>query len=247
MNVGTSIVAPAIGVIIGNALFSSCIKSILDQRKLGVGLGSLNPTPFPLIVANCVGWVAYGLCAQDNWIFWGNTPGCLIGLWTCFSAVELCGPEEKLVGRKIMYQCMGFVLLWILVGYVGVFVLKDLTKFRFLLGMTCSVVLGLFYGAPLTTLAKVVRQRDSSSLYPPLCALNFLSGAMWSLYGLFATNDPFVYGPNLVGALFGTIQLCLCVICPRRTVNEDTATDKELETVRLPKFFVKEIDLQGPI
>jgi hypothetical protein len=45
-------------------------------------------------------------------------------------------------------------------------------------------ILAIYYVAPLTSLVKVCRERDSSSLYWPLCLTNLLNGLLWFVYGL---------------------------------------------------------------
>jgi len=190
---------------------------------VGGGIGVLNPAPFPLIVANCIGWVCYGLLLKDNWIFWGNLPGILIGLWCCFGAIELCGSgdHDLVIRRRISNQIIGIALLWALVGYIGIFIKSDFQFFRLLLGGTTTVILCLMYAAPLSTLASVIRNWDSSSLYPPLSVIYFFNGSMWAVYGYFAMNDPFLYGPNLVGAVLGAVQVALVVALPRRLLNDE--------------------------
>lgn len=51
-------------------------------------------------------------------------------------------------------------------------------------GSTCVAILAIYYAAPLTSLAKVVAQRDSSSLHWPLCCMNVINGTLWFAYGM---------------------------------------------------------------
>ena len=191
---------------------------------------TLNSNNFSILslslpVANCIGWVCYGLLLKDNWIFWGNLPGVLIGLWCCFGAIELCGVggHDAVIRQRISNQVIGIALLWALVGYVGIFIKSDFQFFRLLLGGTTTAILCLMYAAPLSTLASVIRNWDSSSLYPPLSVIYLFNGSMWAVYGLLAMNDPFIYGPNLVGAVLGAVQVSLVIVLPRRLLNDDIA------------------------
>ena len=81
----------------------------------------------------------------------------------------------------------------------------------------------MFYVAPLTTLAQVVRTRDSSSLHPPLCVMNLINGTTWGSYGYFAISDPYLAAPNGIGALLGIVQCMLCVCLPRVAERERRA------------------------
>ena len=39
---------------------------------------------------------------------------------------------------------------------------------------------------------------------------------LWSVYGIFAAKDIFVYGPNVVGLTLGVIQLLLKLVFPAK-------------------------------
>jgi hypothetical protein len=58
-------------------------------------------------------------------------------------------------------------------------------------------ILLIFYSAPLSALAEVLRTRCSASLYLPFAAMNVVNGLLWTTYGL-ALGDSFIYGPNMV-------------------------------------------------
>lgn len=49
-------------------------------------LQDLNPIPFPVVVANCVAWVAYAIVCKDPYVFLANDPGLLLGLFYTLSA-----------------------------------------------------------------------------------------------------------------------------------------------------------------
>jgi solute carrier family 50 protein (sugar transporter) len=62
-------------------------------------------------------------------------------------------------------------------------------------GATAVTVLGVYYVCPLSTVAKVLKQRDSSSLYWPLSMMNVINGCLWFAYGL-AITDYFIFVPK---------------------------------------------------
>lgn len=51
-------------------------------------------------------------------------------------------------------------------------------------GSTAVAVLGIYYSAPLSSLFKVLRERDSSSIYAPLCLTNLTCAVLWFVYGM---------------------------------------------------------------
>ena len=52
--------APAVGTVCAQLMFASPMPAVLRARKEN-NLRDLNVVPFPLIVANCVGWIVYSV------------------------------------------------------------------------------------------------------------------------------------------------------------------------------------------
>jgi hypothetical protein len=82
-------------------------------------------------------------------------------------------------------------------------------------GFITVFILLIFYGAPLSVLAEVLRTRNSVSLFWPLSVMAAVNGCLWMSYGL-AVNDAFIWAPNAVGAFFGFVQLILICTFPAR-------------------------------
>lgn len=55
-------------------------------------------------------------------------------------------------------------------------------------GFAAGTSLVFFYAGPLSTLVKVMRNRDSSSLNPPLSIMAFINMVMWLSYGLVSAS-----------------------------------------------------------
>lgn len=51
-------------------------------------------------------------------------------------------------------------------------------------GSTAVAILGIYYIAPLTSLFKVLKERDSSSIYWPLSLMNLGNALLWMVYGM---------------------------------------------------------------
>lgn len=62
-------------------------------------------------------------------------------------------------------------------------------------GATAVTVLGVYYVCPLSTVATVLKNRDSSSMYWPLSLMNVINGCLWFAYGL-AIVDYFIFVPK---------------------------------------------------
>lgn len=85
-------------------------------------------------------------------------------------------------------------------------------------------ILLVFYSAPLSALAEVLRSRCSASLYLPFAAMNVVNGLLWTTYGL-ALGDSFIYGPNMVrpkgkgGYGWSWVVMVLPFVVHRRVVS----------------------------
>mmetsp|Transcript_1937 Transcript_1937/g.2357 ORF Transcript_1937/g.2357 Transcript_1937/m.2357 type:complete len:361 (+) Transcript_1937:247-1329(+) len=77
-----------------------------------------------------------------------------------------------------------------------------------------------FYGAPLSTIYTVVREKDSSSIHILTMINCTLNGLFWTGYGI-AVFDLFVAVPNGIGAFLGFIQMMLLTIFPRRNKHSE--------------------------
>ncbi len=91
-----------------------------------------------------------------------------------------------------------------------------------LIGITCVIILVLFYTSPLSTLVLVIKQRDCSSIDWRLSLTCFFNGGFWAVYGI-VIGDGFIWGPNLVGAILAVVQLiCICLFPPRLRIESNS-------------------------
>jgi solute carrier family 50 protein (sugar transporter) len=102
-----------------------------------------------------------------------------------------------------------------------------------------GIVIGnllFFYGAPLSTIATVLKTRSSRSIHVPTMITNTANGVFWCAYGI-AVQDYLIGGPNAVGAFLGGIQIVLCVLFPHGDGDNDNgATNGQpLEETAAPK------------
>lgn len=115
-------------------------------------------------------------------------------------------PHEKIV--------MGLVILWtIVISIVSLCGFESRTN-QLIVGFIVNLNLLFFYGAPLSTIFSVLRERSSASIHIWTVITNTANGAFWGAYGL-AVLDPFIYIPNGIGAALGGIQIIFCVLFPR--------------------------------
>ena len=205
-----NVVAPVMGLTLANVMFFSGVPAMLRCKRDGA-LGDMNPGPFPVVLANCVGWMGYSLLIHDYFLFFGNAPASMVGMYFTLVGYGLSAPDSetrKLMERLVM-GLMGATLA--VVFYLGL-VAEDTgasaQEKQNVMGAFCNVVLLVYYAAPLTTIREVLSSRDSRSLHAPMAAANTANGLAWFCYGI-ALSDPYLMAPNGLGAALGVVQLVL--------------------------------------
>ena len=120
-------------------------------------------------------------------------------------------PHEQMV--------MGAVIIWTVI--ISIISLVDMTQLarELIVGVCVNVNLLFFYGAPLSSIAQVLKERNSASIHIWTMVTNTANCCFWSAYGV-ALLDPIIYVPNGLGASLGFAQVVLVMLFPRNTQDE---------------------------
>ena len=180
-------VIPILGVIIGNSMWLSPLKAVIEVREKH-SLGTLNPIPFGITVLNCIGWTSYGLMRQNFYIFYGNCIGLTLGLFYSITAMAVLyspniNAEGKVVYKIVEFLVVGGVLFWCILGsIIGIaFPMAGASKEvgDLIIGWTSVGCAMLYYMAPCSTMAKIIKLKDASTLYLPTIGINFVNAILW--------------------------------------------------------------------
>ncbi|KAL6776005.1 hypothetical protein ACKKBG_A19405 [Auxenochlorella protothecoides x Auxenochlorella symbiontica] len=200
-------VVPTLGAVTAVLMFLASMPAVLRARKSGE-LGELNLIPYPAIVANCVGWVAYAMVVANGFVLGPNAIGLVLGLLYIFACAGLA-PQRTLDAMGAVTVL--FTVVLVSAGAVGTFRHLDHAALRLLWGYTSNAILLCYYATPMSTLYHVLCERRADSLSLPLCAMNALNGALWLAYGL-AIHDPFLWVPNGVGMIIALVLLAAILV-----------------------------------
>jgi solute carrier family 50 protein (sugar transporter) len=116
-----------------------------------------------------------------------------------------------------------------------------------IVGYVVNVNLVFFYGAPLSTIWKVLSQKNTNTIHIPTLVTNTLNGTFWFAYGL-AIQDWFIAVPNGMGAALGVVQVILLVLFPRTTGKDEIQVDDNdivLSTDQVIKAVMETDDLNN--
>eukprot|EP01025_Chloroclados_australasicus_P037509 TRINITY_DN3829_c1_g1_i1.p2 TRINITY_DN3829_c1_g1~~TRINITY_DN3829_c1_g1_i1.p2 ORF type:complete len:269 (+),score=11.79 TRINITY_DN3829_c1_g1_i1:65-808(+) len=216
MGVFTNLIAPTLAATLANVMFSSPLSAVLQVRH-SHQLREINPLPYPVITANCVGWLIYSAVTQDPFVFAGNIPGSLLGVFYTFTTVIYAPPNIRDL-MMMTFIIFPFVFSTQLFIFAMMQVSADVVQFG--IALTNNIILVVYYAAPLSVFYKVVRQRDCSSLYLPLAITNTVNSSMWFIYGLVGLSDPFLWVPNGIGVVLSIFSIVLIAIYPRKTKTD---------------------------
>ena len=81
----------------------------------------------------------------------------------------------------------------------------------FALGLTANALLLLYYSAPLSVIASVIKEKSAKSILLPLSLTTLANGLLWVAYGT-AVKDVWIAVPNAIGVGLTSIQLLLKVV-----------------------------------
>lgn len=222
----TGIFCPALGAVICFFMWCSPFL-IVQQAKEKKDIGSVNPLPFFVTFFNCFGWMLYGTMMRDYFIFWANLPGMVLSTYYCLTCIVLLGRKRSSYEQSELYVYFFVftVFFWGLMMMLEAIVYGrsdyDRLQANLFIGYVACVGGTSYYVAPLSKMAEIVKNRDSSSLYAPTILINLTNATMWFIYGVIAVNDPVVWFPNFVGGVLSIIQLALVAVFPKKQALQE--------------------------
>lgn len=204
-----SVAFPNLGVVLSNVLYLAPFPAVHRVRRYGI-LGDLNTVPLAIMLLSTVSWVGYGLAVPNGYIVASNIVGVPLSMWYVVSVLPLTPPGtyramlERLVVGGAALLALEYALLRFLVeepDRPGV------------MGFCATVICCFLFASPLSTIAEVLREGDSSSILAHLAIAQTCNCGLWTFYGI-AVGDIWVWGPNTLGLALGVGQLALRAIYP---------------------------------
>ena len=206
-------VCPALGFVLSNALYASPLPALQECVKKG-SLGTLNPLPSAIMVIGTTAWVGYAMAVRNPWIAATNIPGALVAYYQLVTMLPLMkpGPQLKQFQTTVLTGAAATLLLWarLIFGGASAAARSQAT------GIFATIICIILFASPLSTIATVLRTRNSASILAPLTLSQVSNCLLWTTYGIFAARDIFVWGPNGTGLVLGLIQLALKLVFPSR-------------------------------
>ena len=240
-----SVYAPAAGILTSNALYISALPEVLRARSSG-SLGAFNPLPSTIMVLSVLLWLNYALVVSNPWVLWSNLPGAVSVLLTFVVMLPLMGNDHKDLAAcqvtppppthrtctssapctsaplpsacqlSLVGGVMATLGLWSWLVFSGAAAAMRASA----IGYLASATFVILAASPLSTIKTVVASRDSESIYLPLTLAQCANTLLWTVYGVFAAKDIFVYGPNGIGLGLGLTQVLLKLLFPSKKTKK---------------------------
>lgn len=146
---------------------------------------------------------------------------------------EAPAPHEKVV--------VGFVTFWVSIISLLYFLQLNISQWKYVIGIITNINTCMFYGAPLSTIYTVIKQRNSSSIHRPTMIMNTSTAVFLTAFG-FGVKDLIIIIPNGIGAILGFIQMFLRLVVPARESTVIVADSNDSESQSTEQSTAKRVD-----
>ncbi|CAD6267862.1 unnamed protein product [Miscanthus lutarioriparius] len=170
--------------------------------------------PYVVALFSAMLWIFYALIkSNETFLITINAAGCVIETIYIVMYFVYAPKKAKLFTAKIM--------LLLNVGVFGVILLLTLLLFKggkrvVMLGWICVGFSISVFVAPLSIMRRVIQTKSVEYMPFSLSLSLTLSAVVWFLYGLLI-KDKYVALPNVLGFIFGVVQMVLYVLYMNKT------------------------------
>jgi solute carrier family 50 protein (sugar transporter) len=239
-----NLIFPILGVIVCDLLWLTPLPVILEARYTRY-MGALNPYPLVVTCISNIGWTIYACLKKDIYIFAASVPAVILGFYYTIVCLTVIAKKDANSDFSAYYiEVETFLLLgilfWCIIGFVVAMAFHDPTEGgTAMVGYIVCALSIAYYASPLSSLYKIIREWDSSSLYLPLLIMNFINAGLWFVYGYFGVQDANLWMQSAVGLGLSTVQILIrCVVPVREKAQVQTfAHVFHLMTGQIPPTF----------
>ncbi|XVF54741.1 hypothetical protein PTKIN_Ptkin05aG0205700 [Pterospermum kingtungense] len=217
------------------------------KKKSTEGFHSI---PYVVALFSAMLWVYYAFVKPGAFLLITiNAFGCVVE--TIYIAVYIAYAP-----KQARMSTIWFLLLLDFGGFLGIllvshFLAKESKQRRQLLGWICVAFSTSVFAAPLSVMRQVIRTKSVEFMPFYLSAMLTLSAVAWLVYGI-SLKDLYITIPNVLGLIFGSVQIILHAIYrKRKTVVDEVKVPEHSIDVRKPDTVtnseVQEISLEPEV
>ncbi|KAL3571314.1 hypothetical protein D5086_028563 [Populus alba] len=197
-----------LGNLISFVVFLAPIPTFLRicRKKTTEGFQSL---PYVVALFSAMIWLYYASLKSDVLLLITiNSVGCFIEMIYIALYVAYAPKQARIATLRmlLLFNFGGFCSILLL----SHFFVKGSNRVK-VLGWVCVIFSVSVFAAPLSIMRKVIKTKSVEFMPFSLSFFLTLSAVMWFFYG-FLKKDQFVAVPNILGLLFGILQMVLYMI-----------------------------------
>jgi len=136
---------------------------------------------------------------------------------------EAPAPHEKVVVVIISI----WLTLITLISFIS-FIKLDIRQRELIIGIAVNINLSFFYGAPLSIIYTVLKEKDSASIHFRTMIMNTACSLFFCLFG-FGIMDYLIIVPNGIGVALGAVQVLLRTIISNKSNTDESEDDGKID------------------
>jgi uncharacterized protein with PQ loop repeat len=199
-------------------MFASPYPTILEIQRAKT-TAKISPMSYFSMLANGYLQIAYGISAGfDRTIISTNISALLFGGYYSAQFVRYSSGEFPLTPY---YNGVGATFA----AVTALVVSLPAKSVQSILGWLSLLIAAAFFGGPLQGIGDVLKTKSTRNLPFPMAVATAVNSVLWVGYGKLVTNDPFIYGPNIVGFTTSLIQLGLFAVYGIQRIGDGKGTE----------------------
>ena len=225
-------------------MFLSPIPTIRNIVKTGT-VGDLPLLPYTSMITSCFVWIIYGLIQHQPIVYFTNLIEFILSIYY-FIEFTNYAPQYSITFPGSVYNHIHFtIFIWCITIVIAIFFFNKTSKIILLGDLTVLLTI-LTLASPLTAINAVLHNENSSSIPWPFTIAAILNCFIWTIVGIFELHDSYVYFPEILGLLFGTLQIFLKIKYPEKQqtgggASSSSSSSSPSAYVEMPFPFLENI------
>lgn len=187
-------------------VFAAPIPTI-RQVSRDKSVGSLPLLPYSSMVCSAFLWVTYGFLKSEPKIWSANGVGLNLSVGYVWIFTRYCPKRSPTLPGSVQQHLQACAFVMGLTAMIAI-ILPNGTASQMIGNAGVVLCVGMF-ASPLAALKTVLETKSAKSIPLPFTVAAVINCFLWSVVGLLDMKDFNIYFPNLLGLMFGLIQVAL--------------------------------------
>ena len=173
-------------------------------------VGALPLLPYSSMLSSAFLWVMYGFLKSEPKIWAANGAGLVLAMYYFFVFTRYCPKMSPTLPGSVQQHIRGCTFIMGLTVLIAVAL--PTPRAAQIIGNAGVVLCVAMFASPLAALKTVFETKSAKSIPLPFTVSAVINCFLWSVVGILDMQDFNIYAPNLLGLMFGLIQVALKLI-----------------------------------